>query len=54
MYADTDHGFNLATCSERISLQHWPDRLFDWLSDGGWLRGDNGSPRSGVAPVPAP
>jgi acetyl esterase/lipase len=54
MYADTDHGFNLATRSERISLQHWPDRLIDWLSDGGWLRGDNGSPRSGVAPAPAP
>lgn len=37
MFADTDHGFNVAMHSERLSLQHWPDRLFDWLSDGGWL-----------------
>jgi len=38
LFADTDHGFNIATHSERISIQHWPDRLADWLSDGGWLR----------------
>lgn len=37
LFADTDHGFNLAMHSERLSLQHWPDRLYDWLSDGGWL-----------------
>jgi acetyl esterase/lipase len=38
LFADTDHGFNLGTRSERISILHWPDRLADWLSDGGWLR----------------
>lgn len=37
LFADTDHGFNIAAHSERVSLQHWPDRLADWLSDGGWL-----------------
>ncbi len=37
LYADTDHAFNLGTRSERISIQHWPDRLADWLADGGWL-----------------
>jgi len=37
LFADTDHGFNVAMHSERVSLQHWPDRLADWLSDGGWL-----------------
>jgi len=37
MYADTDHGFNLAMHSERISIEHWPDHLADWLSDEGWL-----------------
>lgn len=37
MFADTDHGFNLAMHNDRISIQHWPDRLADWLSDGGWL-----------------
>jgi acetyl esterase/lipase len=54
MYADTDHAFNLAAHSERISILHWPDRLQDWLSDGGWLRADDGAPRSGIAPAPAP
>jgi acetyl esterase/lipase len=37
MFADTDHGFNVAMHAERVSLQHWPDRLADWLGDGGWL-----------------
>ncbi|MBE2990938.1 alpha/beta hydrolase [Sphingomonas sp. CFBP 13603] len=37
LYADTDRAFNLGTRSERISIQHWPDRLADWLADGGWL-----------------
>lgn len=34
LWADTDHGFNIAAHSERLSIQHWPDRLADWLSDG--------------------
>ncbi|MBO9621272.1 MAG: alpha/beta hydrolase [Sphingomonas sp.] len=42
LFADTDHGFNVAMHSERLSLQHWPDRLHDWLSDGGWLVPDGG------------
>ena len=55
MYADTDHGFNVAVRSERISIQHWPDRLADWLSDGGWMTGHNGRPAQGVpAPTPLP
>lgn len=37
MFADTDHAFNLAMHSERISIQHWPDRLDDWMSDEGFL-----------------
>ncbi|RST30629.1 alpha/beta hydrolase [Sphingomonas ginkgonis] len=36
MYADSDHAFNLDE-SNRISILHWPDRLADWLADGGWL-----------------
>lgn len=55
MYADTDHGFNVAVRSERISIQHWPDRLADWLSDGGWMTGHHGRPVQGVpAPTPLP
>jgi acetyl esterase/lipase len=36
MYADSGHAFNLDE-SNRISIIHWPDRLADWLADGGWL-----------------
>lgn len=36
MYADSGHAFNLDE-SNRISIVHWPDRLYDWLADGGWL-----------------
>lgn len=36
MYADSDHAFNLDE-STRVSIVHWPDRLNDWLADGGWL-----------------
>lgn len=38
LFADADHGFNIAAHSDRLSILHWPDRLADWLSDGGWLR----------------
>lgn len=37
MYADSDHAFNLDE-SNRLSILHWPDRLHDWLADGGWLQ----------------
>ncbi|MGY2733280.1 alpha/beta hydrolase [Sphingomonas sp. UYP23] len=36
MFADSDHAFNLDE-SNRVSILHWPDRLNDWLADGGWL-----------------
>jgi acetyl esterase/lipase len=36
MFADSGHAFNLDE-SDRISILHWPDRLNDWLADGGWL-----------------
>jgi len=38
MYADSDHAFNLDE-TNRISVLHWPDRLYDWLADGGFLDG---------------
>lgn len=54
MYADTDHAFNMAQRSERVSIAHWPDRLADWLSDGGWLvpRGSH-APEGVIAPTPS-
>jgi acetyl esterase/lipase len=41
MYADSGHAFNLDE-SNRISILHWPDRLYDWLADSGFL--DAGHP----------
>ncbi|MGI4730721.1 MAG: alpha/beta hydrolase [Janthinobacterium lividum] len=52
LFADTDHGFNVAAHSERVSLQHWPDRLADWLGDGGWLV--PGGPHSTASSWPTP
>ncbi|QYE36573.1 alpha/beta hydrolase [Polymorphobacter sp. PAMC 29334] len=47
LFADTDHAFNVGMHSERLGVAHWPDRLADWLSDGGWLR-----PGGGAKPAP--
>jgi acetyl esterase/lipase len=47
LFADTDHGFNIGMHSERLGVAHWPDRLNDWLTDGGWLR-----PGGGLKPAP--
>jgi acetyl esterase/lipase len=38
MYADSGHAFNLDE-SNRMSVLHWPDRLYDWLADSGFLDG---------------
>jgi acetyl esterase/lipase len=53
LFADTDHGYNLGARSERLSVQHWPDLLHDWLLDGGWLVPRAGRPAEGV-PAPTP
>jgi acetyl esterase/lipase len=36
MFAEAGHAFNLDE-SNRLAIIHWPDRLADWLADGGWL-----------------
>lgn len=41
MYAGAGHAFNLDE-SNLLSIIHWPDRLADWLADGGWLDGRSG------------
>lgn len=46
MYAGAGHAFNLDETG-LISVLHWPDRLADWLSDGGWL--DSASVREAKA-----
>jgi hypothetical protein len=36
LYADSGHAFNLDE-SNRISILHWPDRLYDWMADSGFM-----------------
>ncbi|MEO7276449.1 MAG: alpha/beta hydrolase [Sphingomicrobium sp.] len=36
MYAKAGHAFNIDE-TNRISVLHWPDRLFEWMSDSGLL-----------------
>jgi dienelactone hydrolase len=38
-YAAGGHAFNLGEDTPLISLQHWPERVIDWLSDQGLLYG---------------
>jgi len=45
LYAEADHAFNLGERSSLLSIVHWPDRLADWLADGGWLDGKGGPPQ---------
>lgn len=42
LYAEAGHAFNLGERSSLLSIVHWPDRLADWLADGGWLDGKGG------------
>ena len=42
LYAGAEHAFNLGERSSLLSIIHWPDRLADWLADGGWLDGKGG------------
>lgn len=44
MYADAGHAFNVDR-SERLSVARWSDRLFEWLSDSGWLDDRSRRPR---------
>lgn len=36
----------------RLSLQHWADRLHDWLSDGGWLMPGGGRKATASSTTP--
>lgn len=38
MYAQGDHAFNMGTNRKLKSINHWPDRLADWLEDSHILR----------------
>ncbi len=36
-YAKGGHGFNLGQRSNLVSIRGWPQRMVDWMTDGGWL-----------------
>lgn len=37
LFASGGHGFNMGHRSELKSVQHWPDRMAEWLHDSGYL-----------------
>lgn len=41
VFAAGGHGFNMGQRSTLRSISSWPDRLDDWLVDGGWLTADS-------------
>jgi acetyl esterase/lipase len=38
IYAHGGHGFNMGNRSKLAAIQHWPERLADWLADSGYLQ----------------
>jgi acetyl esterase/lipase len=38
LYAAGDHAFNMGYRTPLLSLQHWPQRLSDWMQDAGLLQ----------------
>ena len=38
LYEKGAHAFNLGYRSPFVTLQHWPQRLADWMMDNGWLK----------------
>lgn len=39
IYAKGGHGFNMGNRSDLASIKGWPQRMADWLSDNGFLKG---------------
>lgn len=37
LYAAGGHAFNMGEDTPLVALQHWPDRILDWMSDRGLL-----------------
>ncbi len=37
LYAAGGHGFNMGHRSDLISIRNFPDRMIEWMQDGGWL-----------------
>jgi acetyl esterase/lipase len=38
LYEKGAHAFNMGYRSPFVTLQHWPQRLADWMMDNGWLK----------------
>lgn len=37
LYAAGGHGFNMGNRSDLVSIRNFPDRMIEWMQDGGWL-----------------
>lgn len=37
LYAKGGHGFNMGNRSDLVSIRNFPDRMIEWMQDGGWL-----------------
>jgi dienelactone hydrolase len=37
MYAAGGHAYNMGEATPLVSLQNWPDRITDWMTDRGYL-----------------
>ena len=37
LYAAGGHGFNMGNRSNLVSIQNFPNRMIEWMQDGGWL-----------------
>ena len=40
IFARGGHAFNMGSRSQLATLKHWPDRMADWMQDGGLLKAD--------------
>lgn len=40
LYAQGGHGFNMGQRSDLVSIRNFPDRMIEWMQDGGWLTKD--------------
>ena len=38
IYARGGHAFNMGYRTPLVTLQHWPDRMAEWLADNNWLK----------------
>jgi acetyl esterase/lipase len=51
IFARGGHAFNMGNRSPLSTLQHWPDRMTDWLTDNNWLKPADAAAATSAAPA---